>query len=85
MFLVILSVLLRRLTFLYIWLLTDWTKVFETWYWPFLGWFFMPLTCLAYIAGILKNGQITGFWAFLMAFAIVGDIVKNIVEINLLE
>lgn len=43
--------------------------------WPFLGFFFMPLTTLAYTGAMIYNHhQIGGIWAIAYIFAILFDL-----------
>jgi len=60
----------------FILLLTDWfSKSFDTFIWPFLGFIFMPYTTLAYMAGMLNNGHsINGWWLVLVIVGVLADL-----------
>lgn len=72
---ILLAMLMPRLVMFFIWLLTDWFRVYEFWLWPLLGFFFMPYTTLAYMGGMLNgpNG-ISGGWLVALIVAIVVDL-----------
>lgn len=71
---VLMALLVPRFTMIFIWLLTDWIgQAYNSFIWPFLGFFFMPYTTLAYMAGQL-NGGITNS-AFYMIIFIVAIII----------
>jgi uncharacterized metal-binding protein len=69
-----------RLVVLFIAILTDWfSRAYDTKAWPILGFFFMPYTTLAYMAGILNShtGSLSGPWVFLVVFAVLLDFANN--------
>jgi hypothetical protein len=63
-----------RVVMIFIWLLTDWfSRAYQTWYWPLLGFFLLPYTTLAYMAAQLQGG-LQGWWVALLIFAVIMDI-----------
>ena len=57
---------------------TDYFKVYETWYWPLLGFFFMPFTMLAYMAAMLNNNNVvSGWWLVLVVVAAIADLSSS--------
>jgi hypothetical protein len=72
----ILALMLPRGLMFFIWLLTDWfARAFSTWWWPLLGFLFMPYTTLAVMAAMLKNNHsVSGFWLALVILAAFVDI-----------
>jgi len=57
---------------------TDYFRVYETWYWPLLGFFFMPFTTLAYMAAMLNNNNVvSGWWLVLVVVAAITDLSSN--------
>lgn len=75
---VLLSMISPRLAIIFVALLTNWFSVaFSTVLWPILGFFFMPITTLAYTAAMLNNGfQISGIWVLVMVIAVLLDLVS---------
>lgn len=76
-FIVILLLLFSpRVAGVIFWLFTNWfDKAYQTWYWPLLGWLFLPWTTLAYMwANLATDGNISGGWIFLIVFAALIDI-----------
>ena len=71
---VVLALLLPRVVMFFIWLLTNWFSVFNTWLWPLLGFIFMPYTTLAYMGAMLNAGGVTGLWLVLIVIAAIVDI-----------
>ena len=57
---------------------TEYFRVYETWYWPLLGFFFMPFTTLAYMAAMLNNNNVvSGWWLVLIIAAAMVDLSSN--------
>jgi hypothetical protein len=52
-------------------------NVFQTWYWPLLGFLFMPYTTLAYMWAMYANGKIEGWYLVLLIVAILFDLSSN--------
>lgn len=75
----ILSLLCPRLFILGIWIFTTWfSQAYQTVIWPVLGFIFMPLTTLAYMATMFNNGNaVTGWWIVLMVVAVLLDLVRG--------
>lgn len=71
----VLALVLPRLTLFLIWLFSGWIgAAFRgSWFWPILGFFFMPYTTLAYIGGTLGGG-IGPAWMVLIIIAVIVDI-----------
>ncbi len=63
-----------RVVMVFIWLLTPWFRVFNTYLWPVLGFVFMPYTTLAYMGAILNTGGLRGVWVVLLVLAVLVDI-----------
>ncbi|OGQ77634.1 MAG: hypothetical protein A2289_06290 [Deltaproteobacteria bacterium RIFOXYA12_FULL_58_15] len=70
------ALLTPRLVLLVVIILTDFVgRAYEGWLWPLLGFFFMPLTTLAYAAAInWNNGSVSGFYFFMVLLAALGDL-----------
>jgi len=49
-------------------------RAYETTLWPLLGFFFMPLTTLAYAAAINWNGSVTGGYFAMVLVAALFDL-----------
>ena len=47
---------------------------FEGWFWPLLGFFFMPWTTLTYMGAMVNAGGIEGYWIALFILAIIFDL-----------
>lgn len=65
-----------RFVLLLVFLFSDYLpRAYETTFWPFLGFFFLPLTTLAYAAAMNENdGQLTGLWLALVIAAVAIDL-----------
>lgn len=75
-FLVVFSFFVPRLILIGTVLFTDWIdQAYETAIWPFLGWFFMPLTTLAYM-GAMLHGGVEGGWMIACMLAIIVDVMR---------
>lgn len=73
--LVALCLMAPRLALAIMYFATDYFRAFQTWYWPLLGFFFMPLTTLAYMAAMLNNNNmVSGWWLVLLIVAVFGDL-----------
>lgn len=64
-----------RLLMALILIFTGWFgRAYQTFYWPLLGFFFMPYTTLAYMAAMLKNDHsLSGGWLALFIVAVIVD------------
>lgn len=50
-------------------------RAFETWYWPLLGFLFMPYTTLAYLISMIYNAnQLSGGYIVLIVIAVFLDL-----------
>jgi len=49
-------------------------RAYETNFWPFLGFFFMPLTTLAYAWAVNTNGTVTGGYLVVVVLAVIMDL-----------
>ncbi|MDX2132341.1 MAG: hypothetical protein SFY69_09840 [Planctomycetota bacterium] len=52
-------------------------RAYETWFWPLLGFLFMPYTTLAYAASVNEGGGVHGWWWAVMAVAVMLDLSSN--------
>jgi len=50
------------------------SRAYQTTLWPVLGFFFMPLTTLAYALAMNSNGKLDGFYLFLYIIAVLFDL-----------
>lgn len=73
-----LAVLMPRMLIVWLWGFYDYFVRFETWYWPFLGFIFMPKTTLVY-AFVLNDygGDFSGWRLLLLIIAVVLDFGAN--------
>ena len=80
MCLVVIALFAPRTLLFFIWLLTNWcNQAFEGWFWPFMGWLFMPFTTLAYLTAMLNNNHsVGGNWIILLVGAIIFDLLAAI-------
>ena len=73
--LIIISLVLPRLLIFCLWLFSGWfTNVFQTWYWPLLGFICMPHTMLWY--SCVQNWY-GGKWEFLQIFILILAIMMD--------
>ena len=74
--LVIISLIVPRLLIIGVWIFSGWFKgVFATWYWPLLGFFFMPHTMLWYSA---VQNWFEGKWDFLQIFILILAVLMDL-------
>lgn len=72
--LVILALALPRVVMVFIYLLTDWfSRAYDGWALPILGFIFLPYTTLAYMAAQLHGG-LHGWWIVLLVIAVLADL-----------
>lgn len=73
-----------RLVMFFIFLLTNWFSIaYNTVIWPLLGFFFMPYTTLAYMAGMINNnGSISGGWLVVVIIAVLIDLGSGANTVN---
>lgn len=54
---------------------TYWSQAFDAYFWPILGWIFLPWTTLAYMIAVLNNGGVvSGAWVILVVFGVLLDL-----------
>lgn len=64
-----------RLVVVLVFLFSDFLgRAYETTLWPLLGFFFMPLTTLAYAAAINWHGSVSGGYFFMVLVAALIDL-----------
>lgn len=74
--LIIISLILPRLLIFCLWFFSGWfDKVFVTWYWPVLGFFFMPHSMLWYSA--VKH-WFKGQWDFPQIFVLILAVMMDL-------
>jgi hypothetical protein len=72
---VIVALFVPRLVLFLVWLLSDYLhRAYDTVLWPLLGFFFMPLTTLAYAWAINSSGQVAGFQFVIVVLAVLVDL-----------
>lgn len=49
-------------------------RAYETVLWPVLGFFFMPLTTIAYAWAVNTNGTVTGIYLVVVVIAVLMDL-----------
>lgn len=49
-------------------------RAYQSVLWPLLGFFFMPLTTLAYAFAMNSGGRLSGFYLFLFVLAVLIDL-----------
>jgi hypothetical protein len=70
-----LGLLFPRLVLFIVFLFSDYLgRAYETNYWPFLGFLFMPLTTLAYAWAVNTNGTVTGIYLVVAVIAVILDL-----------
>jgi hypothetical protein len=70
-----LGLLFPRLVLFFVFLFSDYLgRAYETNYWPVLGFFFMPLTTLAYAWAVNTNGTVTGIYLVVVVIAVLIDL-----------
>ena len=64
-----------RLTLFLVVLFSDYVgQAYESNFWPFLGFFFFPVTTLAYAWSIHSNGAVNGGWTLVVVLAVLIDL-----------
>jgi hypothetical protein len=70
-----LALFFPRLVIILVWLLSDYLgRAYETVFWPVLGFFFLPLTTLAYAWAINSNGTVSGIYLVVVVVAVLVDL-----------
>jgi hypothetical protein len=77
--LIILGIFLPRVTAAILYFFSAWFGgVFQTWYWPLLGFIFMPYSMLWYSAVMNWYGGVWGAWQIaVMVLAVLIDLSSN--------
>ncbi len=71
----LLSLIFPRVVIVGVWLFSDYLpRAYETVHWPVLGFFFLPLTTLAYAFAVNSNGSVTGFYLVVVVIAVLVDL-----------
>jgi hypothetical protein len=64
-----------RLAIILVWLFSGYLgRAYETVLWPLLGFFFLPLTTLAYAWAINTNGAVSGVYLAVVVVAVLIDL-----------
>ncbi len=70
-----LALCMPRLTIILVVIFSNYIgAAYQTVVWPLLGFFFMPLTTLAYAWAINANGSVSGFYLVVMVLAVLIDV-----------
>jgi hypothetical protein len=70
-----LALLFPRLVLFFVFLFSNYLgRAYETNFWPFLGFLFMPLTTLAYAWAVNTNGTVTGVYLVVVVIAVLFDL-----------
>ena len=71
----ILAIITPRLTLFLIFLFSDYLgRAYETNFWPFLGFLFLPLTTLAYAFAVNTHGSVSGIYMVVVVVAALMDL-----------
>ena len=75
-FVVLFALISPRLALFFIWLFSDLlSRAYEDWWLPFLGFFLLPWTTLAYaVMWSLSTNEVTGIEWFFVALAFAADL-----------
>ncbi len=69
------ALLFPRLVLFFIFLFSNYLgRAYETNFWPFLGFLFMPLTTLAYAWSMNSNGSVSGIYLVVVVIAVLVDL-----------
>lgn len=70
-----LALFFPRLAIILVWLFSDYLgRAYETVLWPLLGFFFLPLTTLAYAWAVNTNGTVNGIYLVVVVVAVLIDL-----------
>ena len=70
-----LALMAPRFAIFLVWLFSDYLgHAYETILWPLLGFFFMPVTTLAYAWAINTNATVTGIYLVVVVVAVLMDL-----------
>ena len=75
-FVALFALISPRLAIIVVWLFTNWLdRAYEDWWLPFIGFFLLPWTTLAYAAMWVSGGrEVTGFEWFIVILAFLADL-----------
>lgn len=74
-FVVLFALISPRLALFVLWLFSDLlSRAFDSWFVPFLGFFLLPWTTLAYAAMYASSDKVTGFEWFIVVLAFLIDL-----------
>ena len=74
-FVVLFALISPRLALFFIWIFSDLlSRAFDSWFVPFLGFFLLPWTTLAYAAMYASSNRVTGFEWFIVVLAFAIDL-----------
>lgn len=71
-----LALVMPRLALALVWLFSNYLgEAYQTWFWPLLGFFIMPLTTLAYAWAMhYGNGSVSGLGLVVVVVAVLIDL-----------
>lgn len=71
-----LALIFPRVIIVLVWLFSDYLgRAYDTLLWPVLGFFFLPLTTLAYAFAMNANaGSVSGFYLVIVVLAVLIDL-----------
>ena len=75
-FVALFALISPRLALFFVWLFTDWlSAAFDSWVLPFLGFFLLPWTTLAWAAMyVYGSNEVSGFEYFIVILAFLADL-----------
>ena len=75
-FVALFALISPRVALFFVWIFSDWlSQAFDSWFLPFLGFFLLPWTTLAYAAmWVYGNNGVHGFEWFIVILAFFGDL-----------
>ena len=74
--LALLALIFPRFVLVLVWIFSDYLgRAYETWIWPLLGFFFMPMTTLAYAWAMNSNNRsVSGIYLVVVILAVLVDL-----------
>ena len=73
-----LALVTPRLALIFVFLSSNYLgRAYESPIWPVLGFFFMPLTTIAYAWAVNSNGTVTGIYLVVVVIAVLMDLGAN--------
>ena len=75
-FVALFALISPRLALFFVWLFTDWlSAAFDSWILPFIGFFLLPWTTLAWAAMyVYGSNEVSGFEYFIVILAFLADL-----------